>query len=81
MFFISVDLAIALVDLDALAAAAGGDARDARSFDDAYVVVDASDAVIVCVADVHLDVAPRLIVERRDATRLVEARLECRLVL
>ena len=82
MFFICQHFVVALlIDRCALATDTGRYSTDPWRLDHPLVVIDTPDAVIIGVADVHFDVAPFLVVQRRDPTWLIEARLERCLVL
>lgn len=63
VFFIGINLVICLVDSYAFATDALGHTPDLGRLNGTLVVKDPSDAVIVCVTDVHLHVPTRLIVQ------------------
>jgi len=80
MLFLRVNFAVCLIDGCALATYALRHAANLRRLDNALIVVNASNTMVVRVADVDLDVAAGLVVQRGDTARLIEAPLEGRVV-
>ena len=73
VLLVRIDLAICLVvDWRAFSTDALRHTADLWSFDNALVVEDSSDAVIIRVTDVDFDVAAVLVVKGRDAAWLIE---------
>ena len=80
MLFICVNLAVSLIDWCAFTTYTLWYSIDLWGLYHALIVVHPPDAVVVCVADIDFDVASVLVIEGRDSTGLVKARLECCLV-
>ena len=60
--FVRVDLVVCLINRYAFTTCTGWNTSNLWRLDDTHVVVDSSNAVIVCIADVNFDVATALVV-------------------
>lgn len=64
MFFLRIYFAVCLIDWTALSTNALGNSANHGRLNHTLVVVDAANAVVICIADEDFYVTARLIVER-----------------
>ena len=81
MLLSCIDLAVGLIDGCTFSTGALRYPLNRGSLNSALIVIDAPNAVIVCVTDVDLYVSPLLVVERGNSAWLVKARLKRCLVV